>query len=259
MYFVAVGGEDDDELEPMLPLSGVGLPSPEGPLTPRDASKPAGPDDFDSRFQELWRAVTTARSYLVQPLRQQIAEQFMCVVSVFGAIARMCMSMVYTYWSMVHIYWITLVAYGTPLVFVPKAMVPFEKRGPLLAPRGRAQAPGVKRAEERLVDLSASQLARMLRAGELTSVALVRAYIARIQDVNSAINAIVAERFADALLEASAADARLADARRENTVQSLCESSPLLGVPFSTKESFEVAGMPHTAGLVARQHVSTII
>ena len=207
-----------------------------------------------------------AQSYLVQPLRQQIAEQCMCVVSVFGAIARMCMSMVYTYWSMVHAYWITLVAYGTPLVFVPKAMVPFEKRGPLLARRGRAQVdvgapltPGVKRAEERLVDLSASQLARMLRAGELTSVALVRAYIARIQDVNSAINAIVAERFADALLEASAADARLADARRENTLQSLSESLPLLGVPFSTKESFEVAGMPHTAGLVARQHVSKII
>ena len=258
MYFVAVGGDDDDELELMLPLSGVGLPSPDGPLTPRDASKPAGPDEFiDSRFQELWRAMTTAR--YSQPLRQQIAGQFMCVVSVFGAIARMCMSLVYTYWSMVHTYWITLVAYGPPLVFVPKAMVPFEKRGPLLARRGRAQAPGVKRAEERLVDLSASQLARMLRAGELTSVALVRAYIARIQDVNSAINAIVAERFADALLEASAADARLADARRENTLQSLSESLPLLGVPFSTKESFEVAGMPHKAGLVARQHVSKII
>jgi fatty acid amide hydrolase 2 len=91
---------------------------------------------------------------------------------------------------------------------------------------------------------SATELARRIRARELSSREVVEAHVARAREVNPSINAIVAERYEDALGEADAADAALAAG---------VPLGPLHGVPFTVKEAFAVTGMPHCAGLVARR------
>ncbi len=95
---------------------------------------------------------------------------------------------------------------------------------------------------------SATTLARRIRAGEVSSEAVVRAHIHRIQTVNPTLNLMVQDRFEAALSEARAADARLADEGPDGL-------PPLHGVPCSIKESFALTGMPHSAGLVARKDV----
>lgn len=100
------------------------------------------------------------------------------------------------------------------------------------------------------LDSPAVTLAAALKAGTLTSVALLEAHVERIRAVNGAINALVADRFDAARVEARSADAQLAEARRTGTVDSL---PPFLGVPFSVKEFIGVKGMPQTAGLRRRE------
>ncbi len=96
-----------------------------------------------------------------------------------------------------------------------------------------------------LLTLSARQLSARLRAGAVSAVEVVRTHIHRIEQVNPALNALVADRFEAALDEARAADVRLA---------SDPSSPPLLGVPCTIKEVIGVRGMPHTAGIWARRH-----
>ena len=102
------------------------------------------------------------------------------------------------------------------------------------------------RAVPSLLSLSASGLASLIRRGETTSRVVVEAHIARIQAVNGGLNAVVAARFADARREADRADERL----RHDDAASL---PPFHGVPCTVKECFALAGMPQTAGLVARR------
>jgi fatty acid amide hydrolase 2 len=72
----------------------------------------------------------------------------------------------------------------------------------------------------------------------------VDAHISRIQQVNAAINAIVADRFALARAEADAIDRR----------RMLGEPLPqLAGVPFTVKEMIDCEGMPNTFGCDARR------
>jgi fatty acid amide hydrolase 2 len=99
-----------------------------------------------------------------------------------------------------------------------------------------------------VLTLSATELARRIRARELTSADVVERHIARIEEVNPRLNAVVAERFGRARLEAKQADERVRDG-------SAAELPPLLGVPCTIKESIAVEGMPHTSGVVARAGV----
>lgn len=101
-----------------------------------------------------------------------------------------------------------------------------------------------------LLSLSATRLASLIRSGEVSSAEVVEAHIRQVERVNPTLNAMVATRFEAARAEARAADARLRD--RSEPAASL---PPFLGVPCSIKESFAVAGMPHSAGLVARAGV----
>jgi fatty acid amide hydrolase 2 len=102
---------------------------------------------------------------------------------------------------------------------------------------------------EAITERSAVQLATAIRQRELTATEVVEAHIERHQQVGPAINALVAERFELARREAAAAD----DLVRAST--SPDELPPLLGVPFTVKESIALAGMPQSAGLVARKHI----
>jgi len=75
---------------------------------------------------------------------------------------------------------------------------------------------------------------------QVTSLAVVNAFIARIKEVNPQLNAVVADRFQAAEEEAAELD-RLLDSG--SLPKELSEqNAPYLGVPVTTKEALQVAG-----------------
>jgi amidase len=82
-------------------------------------------------------------------------------------------------------------------------------------------------------ELSAALAARRVSALELTQDA-----IARIEAHDGAVNAVCVRDFDRALIAARATDAALAAGERK----------PLLGIPMTVKESYNVAGLPTTWG-----------
>jgi len=97
---------------------------------------------------------------------------------------------------------------------------------------------------EELLRGSATQMARAIRDREVSPVELVEAHIARAEKVNGEVNALVLPRFEQALEEAREAEAALDGSGG---------IGPLHGVPFTAKESIEVAGMPCTDGSLLLQ------
>jgi fatty acid amide hydrolase 2 len=97
-----------------------------------------------------------------------------------------------------------------------------------------------------VTERSALDLAAAIRRGELTSLEVVEAHIGRLEAVGPRINAIAAERYERARAEAREADRRIAAGRDG-------ELPPLLGVPFTVKETIELRGMPNSAGVLARR------
>ncbi|MBB4155253.1 amidase [Sphingomonas jinjuensis] len=81
--------------------------------------------------------------------------------------------------------------------------------------------------------------AAAVRTGATTALAETDAAIARIEAANPAVNAIVVTDFDRARDAARALDARIAQGF----------DAPLLGVPMTIKESFDVAGLPTTFGI----------
>src|SRR4051812_28411590 len=94
-----------------------------------------------------------------------------------------------------------------------------------------------------IIERSATDLARAIREGELTSREVVEAHIADARWLNPSLKAIAADRFEAALADADAADELQRDGR---------DLPPFHGVPCTIKESFAVEGMPNAAGLVHR-------
>ena len=92
---------------------------------------------------------------------------------------------------------------------------------------------------------TARETAAAIAAGEITARAACDAAIARIETLDGPINAVVVRDFDRARDAADAADARLAAG----------EHAPLLGVPMTVKESYDVAGLPSTWGFPA--HATT--
>ena len=103
-------------------------------------------------------------------------------------------------------------------------------------------------ADQTLVTLSGSELARRIRRGELSSRDAVEAHIRQIEATNPTIRAVVKERFDDARREARAADELLSRVGAGNVPE-------FHGVPCTIKETFMLTGMPNSAGLVARKHI----
>ena len=93
---------------------------------------------------------------------------------------------------------------------------------------------------------SGRTLARRIKAGELTSRDLVEQHIARIERVNSTLNAVVWKRYQEALEEATTVDASVAKGDADRL-------GPYAGVPCTVKECFAFRGKPQTSGLVARR------
>ena len=95
------------------------------------------------------------------------------------------------------------------------------------------------RSSPSLTQLGAAELARRIADGATSSVEACEAHIARIEACQPALNMMTRKRFAVALEEARAADDRRA----------LDEAMPpLLGVPISVKECFDVAGLATNLG-----------
>lgn len=80
---------------------------------------------------------------------------------------------------------------------------------------------------------------------QITSEELVTAYIDRVKEVNPLLNALVDERYRAAVEDARAVDRSLAEARRSGKLAELVAGKPLLGVPFTVKESCSLAGESH--------------
>ena len=93
---------------------------------------------------------------------------------------------------------------------------------------------------------SALELAAAIRLRELSAMDVLDAHIALHRRVASRINAVAADRYEVARHEATVVDELVRAARPGAALP------PLLGVPFTVKESIAVAGMPLSAGLVAR-------
>lgn len=86
---------------------------------------------------------------------------------------------------------------------------------------------------------SATELAAMIKAREISSQELLEHYLSRVERYNPELNAIIVLDEERARARAKEADASLA----EGTVW-----GPLHGVPMTIKESYNVAGLPTTNG-----------
>jgi amidase len=107
---------------------------------------------------------------------------------------------------------------------------------PASAEKARATASG-----QSLDYRSVSELRALLDARKVSAVELLDHAVRRIEALDSRINAVVVRDFERALATAVQADAALARG----------ESRPLLGIPMTVKESFNVGGLPTTWGLPA--------
>ncbi|OQS16305.1 amidase [Nocardia donostiensis] len=90
---------------------------------------------------------------------------------------------------------------------------------------------------------SAEELAAALRVGAVTSVELTEEAIARIERDDKVINAICVPDF-----DRARAAARAADQARARG-----EDRPLLGIPVTVKECYNIAGLPTTWGMPAQR------
>ncbi len=99
-----------------------------------------------------------------------------------------------------------------------------------------------------MTEKGAIETAAAIARGETSARAEAEAAIARIEDRDGAINAVVVRDFERALAAADAADAAVAQGERRS----------LLGVPMTVKEAFNVAGLPTTWGFEAhRETIAT--
>lgn len=70
---------------------------------------------------------------------------------------------------------------------------------------------------------------------------MVKAYIARIKEVDPILNAVVEDRFEEALKDARTCDKQIEG--KEVNAFTLASEKPLFGVPFTVKESCGLGGM----------------
>lgn len=109
-----------------------------------------------------------------------------------------------------------------------------------------AIAPAPVGETDRWAGASARDIAAAIAAGETSARAQCDAAIARIEAGDGAINAVVVRDFDRARAAADEADAAVAGGARR----------PLLGVPMTVKEAFDIAGLPTSWGFA--EHAGTI-
>lgn len=80
---------------------------------------------------------------------------------------------------------------------------------------------------------------------QIKSEEVVRAYINRIKEVNPYINAVIEDRFEEAIEDAIKADLIISQSKSKEMIM---KEYPLLGVPFTVKEACGLKGMSHVVG-----------
>ncbi|CEF69595.1 Fatty-acid amide hydrolase 2 [Strongyloides ratti] len=112
--------------------------------------------------------------------------------------------------------------------------------------------------ENELLLIPGSECARMIRNKEISSYDLVKAYIDRQKQVNPYINAVVMERYEDALNEAKKIDKFLINIQPDTKeYYRIVEEKPLLGVPFTLKNSIKCKEFSPISGVVCRNNCNT--
>ncbi|NWF70707.1 MAG: Asp-tRNA(Asn)/Glu-tRNA(Gln) amidotransferase subunit GatA [Chloroflexi bacterium] len=94
-----------------------------------------------------------------------------------------------------------------------------------------------------LTDLTLSEALAQLRARQISSVELTRAYLARIEQTDRTLGA-----FLSVTAERALADAAAADAARATGGDNLERERPLLGVPLALKDVLSTKGIETTCG-----------
>ena len=114
------------------------------------------------------------------------------------------------------------------------------------APRTRDGAEGAAQEGEmsEITGWTAGQMAGAIREGRASSEEIVGACLARIDEVNPDLNAVVLLRRDAALSEARKADAALAAGRQPGALH---------GVPITIKDAYEIAGVVSTGGTLGRR------
>ena len=102
----------------------------------------------------------------------------------------------------------------------------------------------MKNLKKDFIDMDATDIATEIKEGRATCLEVLQAYIDHVNKVKPSINAIVEDRFTQALEEAEQLDEQF---------DLILDKGPLFGVPISVKESFHVKGMKTTGGLIHRQ------
>lgn len=95
-----------------------------------------------------------------------------------------------------------------------------------------------------ITDLTLSEAAQALKDREISSTELTKAFLERIQALDSRIRAFLFVNEKNALQQAARADQLLGDWHQNPTA----EIPPLTGIPIAVKDVLAVKGMPATAG-----------
>jgi len=90
-------------------------------------------------------------------------------------------------------------------------------------------------------------MAEMIRSRQISPVELMKAQIAQIQQINPSLNSVVALLDVEAMDQARTAELRIASG---------LPCGPLHGVPFSIKDSIDIAGLKTTAGTLGRRRAT---
>jgi len=119
--------------------------------------------------------------------------------------------------------------------------MPYSRRSVLAGAgaTGITMASGSFAQENRLAYRDVRSLVEALATRQVSALELTNAAIARIEALDGKLNAVVVRDFDNARAAAAAADEALARGERK----------PLLGIPMTVKEAFNVAGLPTTWGL----------
>ena len=128
----------------------------------------------------------------------------------------------------------------------PKRLVQEMKQGPqeMQEPDPNATAPS---NIEDLAFATIGELARLLHAGKITSLALTQMYIERLKRYDSKLHFVITLTEERALAQAKAADAEMAAGKYRG---------PLHGIPWGAKDLLAVKGYPTTWGAGGFEHQS---
>ncbi|XP_025266453.1 fatty-acid amide hydrolase 2-like isoform X2 [Camponotus floridanus] len=102
-----------------------------------------------------------------------------------------------------------------------------------------------------LLTFSATALAKKIRQREITCYDVVNTHIQHIKKVNCTLNAVIDNRFDEAIFEANICDEQLANDKFD--IKTLEKEKPLYGIPVTVKECCAVKGCSHTGCSLGRK------